>query len=108
MQLLITKKLLSASRRFQEWYKASITLVKWGNVLEAQEKWAEALQIYTEFVIDVEHGHELIDLRIRAWSRILNHLGENQFYALWCKVTGEECPEKLRSAIQAASEENEE
>jgi len=95
-------------RKFQEWYKASITLVKWGNVLEAQEKWAEALQIYTEFVIDVEHGHELIDLRIRAWSRILNHLGENQFSALWCKVTGEECPEKLRSLIQAASEENEE
>jgi tetratricopeptide (TPR) repeat protein len=95
-------------RTFQEWYKASITLVKWGNVLEAQEKWAEALQIYTEFVIDVEHGHELIDLRIRAWSRILNHLGANQFDAIWHEATGEECPEQLRSLIQAASEENEE
>ncbi|MEB3181699.1 MAG: tetratricopeptide repeat protein [Nostocaceae cyanobacterium] len=92
--------------KFQQLYKASITLIQWGNVLEAQEKWAEALQKYTHFLpIETEYAHELIDLRIRAWSGILNKLGESQFDILWRQITGEECTGELREAIWAARDE---
>jgi hypothetical protein len=46
-------------------------------------------------------------LRIKAWSRILNHLGKSQFDKLWREVTGEDCPKELRSVIQAVSQKNE-
>jgi hypothetical protein len=59
--------------------------------------------------IDLEHSHEeLIGLDIRNLGRMLKVLGESQFEAVWREVTDEDCPEEVRSAIQAASEENEE
>jgi tetratricopeptide (TPR) repeat protein len=101
------KKAFTIYQKLQDWYKASITLVRWGNALEAQEKWLEALQIYTHFLpIKSEYAHELIDLRLEAWARILNHLGETQFEATWLEATGEECEGKLREAIWRNRYEN--
>jgi len=39
---------------------------------------------------------------------MLKVLRESHFDPVWREVKGEECPAELRSAIQAASEENEE
>jgi tetratricopeptide (TPR) repeat protein len=91
-------------RRYQDWWQASDCLTKWANVLETQENWTEALQIYT-YILPVypKHIKEWIGLRIKDFGRILNAVGESQFEAIWQEVTGEECPEQLRSAIQAAS-----
>jgi tetratricopeptide (TPR) repeat protein len=94
------KKAFMNYQKFQDWYECSITLVKWGNALEAQEKWLEALQIYTHFLpVESEYAHELIDLRLKAWARILNHLGETQFEATWLEATSEECEGELRKLI---------
>jgi len=41
-------------------------------------------------------------------GRMLKAMGMSQFESVWQQVTGEEFPEELRSAIQAASEENKE
>ena len=95
--------------QFQDWRKVSSTLSQWGNLLEIQEKWAEALQIYIHaFAIDLEHNEEWIYSDIRDLGRMLKAMGMSQFESVWQQVTGEECPEEVRSAIQAASEQNEE
>ena len=102
-------KAFEIQAQFQDWRKASLTLGRWGNVLETQEKWAEALQIYIHaFVIDLEHNEEWIGSDIRDLGRMLKAMGMSEFESVWQQVTGEECPEEVRSAIQAVSEENEE
>ena len=102
-------KAFKIHQQSQNWHNASVTLRQWGYVLEAQENWVEALQCYiSTLYIDIEHNKEWIDWRIRDLGRMLKVLGESQFEAIWREVTGDECPEELRSAIQAASEETEE
>jgi len=103
------QKAFEIGEQFQNWRKASSTLSQWGKLLETQEKWAEALQIYIHaFAIDLEHNEEWIDSDIRYLERMLKVMGTSEFESVWQQVTGEECPEEVRSAIQAASEENEE
>jgi tetratricopeptide (TPR) repeat protein len=102
-------KAFEIREQFQDWRKASSTLSQWGNLLEIQEKWAEALQLYIHaFAIDFKHNKEWIDSDLRDLGRMLKAMGTSQFESVWQQVTGEECSERLRSAIQAASEENEE
>lgn len=97
------KKAFMGYQKFQDWYKASITLIEWGNILEKQKKWVEALRIYLHFLpLDPKYAPDLIDLRVKAWARILNHLGEIRFKAIWLEADGEECPENLRSVIWSA------
>jgi tetratricopeptide (TPR) repeat protein len=103
------QKAFEIVQQFQDWRKASSTLSHWSNLLKTQEKWAEALQIYIHaFTIDFEHNEQWVSGDIRNLGRMLKIMGESQFEAVWREVKGEECPEELRSAIQAASEENEE
>jgi len=102
-------KAFELREQFQDWRKVSSTLSQWGNLLETQDKWSEALQIYIHaFAIDLEHNEEWISSDIRDLGRMLKAMGMSQFESVWQQVTGEDCPEQLRSAIQAASEENEE
>ena len=103
------RKAFEGFQQFKDWYQASLTLSKLGNVLAAQGNWAEALQIGIKILtIDSEHNEEWVSSDIKALERMLKQLGESQFQAVWQEVTGKECPEELRSAIQAASEQNEE
>jgi tetratricopeptide (TPR) repeat protein len=103
------QKAFEIRQQFQDWRKVSSTLSQWGNLLEIQEKWAEALQICIHaFAIDLEHNEEWIGWDIRNLGRMLKTVGERKFEAVWREVTGEDCPEELRSEIQVASEENEE
>ncbi|MEA5604209.1 tetratricopeptide repeat protein, partial [Nostoc sp. UHCC 0252] len=89
--------------QFRDWYWASQTLVKWGRVLEAQENYAEALQIYIHVLaIDLEHNEDWIGYRINDLARMLKQLGESQFQAIWREATGEECAGEVREAIWAA------
>jgi tetratricopeptide (TPR) repeat protein len=95
--------------QFQDWRKASSTLRRWSNVLETQGNWAKALQLYIHLlVIDLTHNQDWLSSDIKDLERVFRIIGESHFDTVWREVTGEECPEELRSAIQAASEENEE
>jgi tetratricopeptide (TPR) repeat protein len=109
------KKAFEIRVNVKHWHKAAETLVRWGETLEAQGNQVEALSKYIQvFRIDIKHNHEeigfqeWIDSDIKALGRMLKVLGASQFDAVWQEVMGEECPEEVRSAIQAASEENEE
>jgi tetratricopeptide (TPR) repeat protein len=103
------KKAFSIFKKFQYWREASLTLGNWGRALEVQEKWNEALKNYIRFwTMNVEHHLEWINGSIKAMGRMLKVLGESQFDRVWQEVRKEDCPQELRSAIQAASEEIEE
>jgi tetratricopeptide (TPR) repeat protein len=103
------KKAFDIHEQFKKWRNASICLHRWGNILEVQKNWAEALRIYMgAFSVDFKYNEEWIGSSIRNLGRILKALGESQFDTAWQEVIGGKCPEELRSAIQAASEENEE
>jgi tetratricopeptide (TPR) repeat protein len=92
-----------------DWYRASLTLTAWSQTLEAQSNWDDAAKISIQALgIDLEHNKEWIGEDIKALGRVLKVLEESQFEAVWREVTGEELTEEWRSAIQAASEENEE
>jgi tetratricopeptide (TPR) repeat protein len=55
------QKAFEIREQFQAWCKVSSTLSQWSNLLEIQENWAEALQIYIHaFAIDLEHNEEWI------------------------------------------------
>ncbi len=89
--------------QFRDWYWASATLAKWGRALEAQENYAEALQIYIRVLaIDLEHNKDLIDYYIDALARMLKQLGERQFQTIWRQAKGEECAGEVREAIWIA------
>ena len=109
------KKAFEIRVNAKHWHKAAETLVRWGETLEAQGNQVEALSKYIQvFAIDIKHNHD--EIGFQAWinsdiknlGRMLKVLGERQFEVVWREVTSEECEENLRSAIQAASEENEE
>jgi tetratricopeptide (TPR) repeat protein len=96
-------KALEIFQQFQDWRKAFSTLGRWGNVLETQENWAEALQFYIHaLAIDLEHNEEWIGSDITDLGRILKIMGESQFEAVWQEVTGENCDGDVREAIWAA------
>ncbi|QKQ74519.1 tetratricopeptide repeat protein [Nostoc sp. TCL240-02] len=91
---------------FQDWSNASLTLLKWGRILEAQENYAEALKIYIRvLVIDREHNKNWIDYCINDLARMLKQLGESQFQTIWREATGKECAGEVREAIWAARDE---
>lgn len=95
--------------QFQDWRKASSILWRWGNLLETLELWTEALPIYIHaFGIDLEQNEEWIGSDIKDLGRIFKVLETSQFETIWQEMTGANCPEELRLAIQAASQENEE
>jgi tetratricopeptide (TPR) repeat protein len=103
------KKAFEIFQQHQNWRKVSATLTQWSITLTAQEHWTEALKIYIQaLVIDLKYSQDWVASDIKAVGLILKEQGESQFEAVWQEVTGEECPEELRLAIQAASEENEE
>jgi tetratricopeptide (TPR) repeat protein len=96
------QKAFEIREQFQDWRKVSSTLSQWGNLLEIQQIYIHA------FAIDLEHNEEWIGSDIRDLGRMLKAMGMSQFESVWQQVTGEDCPEEVHSAIQAASEENEE
>jgi hypothetical protein len=99
----ITSTALGVFEQYKDWYQTSLTLGKLGNVLEAQEKWTEALKIYIQtLAIDLEHDEEGIGLNINNLGRMLKQLGESQFDAIWREFTGEDCAGEVREAIWAA------
>jgi hypothetical protein len=88
------------------------TLTAWGEILEFQQDWTEALKIYVQaLVIYTVSEQDLIsreDIRVEALGRMLKVLRESRFKAVWREVTGNNCPEKWLSGFQAASEDQEE
>ncbi|MEQ9000575.1 MAG: tetratricopeptide repeat protein [Coleofasciculus sp. B1-GNL1-01] len=109
------KKALEIRAAAKDWFKVAATLVEIGEILEAKREEFEALIVYIRlFIIDSQHNRaefcfrELISSDIWNLGRMIKVLGNSKFEAVWREVTGEECPEELRSAIQAASEESEE
>ena len=105
-------KAIEIFRNKQNWYSAATTLTAWAATLEVQRQWIEALKKYIQaWVINPEQNKAQIsieDIRIKALGRMLKVLGESQFDTAWQEMIGDKCPENLRSAIQAESEENEE
>jgi tetratricopeptide (TPR) repeat protein len=109
------KKAFEIKVNVKNWHKVAATLVRWGETLEGQGNQVEALSKYIQvFAIDIKHNHdeigfqEWINTDIENLGRMFKVVGERQFEVVWREVMGEDCPEQLRSAIQAASEENEE
>lgn len=104
------QKAFAARSAAGDWDKALFTLTRCGQTLEAQENWTDAITIYIQaLAISLEHSKEDIGLlNINNLGRMLKILGMCQFHEVWQEVTGEECPEEVRSAIQVASESNKE
>ncbi|MBG1243983.1 tetratricopeptide repeat protein, partial [Nostoc sp. NZL] len=97
------QKTYKVFEQFRDWRKASQTLGKWGRVLEAQENYAEALQIYIHaLAIEIKHHKVWIGHYINELARMLKQLGERQFQAIWCEARGEECAGEFREAIWTA------
>ncbi|MBW4559861.1 MAG: tetratricopeptide repeat protein [Mojavia pulchra JT2-VF2] len=97
------QKTYKVFEQFRDWRKASQTLGKWGRVLEAQENYAEALQIYiSTLAIDLEHNEEWLGSDINDLARMLQQLGESQFQTIWREATGKECAGEYHKAIWAA------
>ncbi len=87
----------------EDWPRASSTLNQWAQVLEAQKQWAEAMHLYMQALsIDVEHNQHCFQLDIWDLGRMLSVLGASEFEAIWLKVAGQACPEKLYAKIRAA------
>jgi tetratricopeptide (TPR) repeat protein len=103
------QKAFAARSAANDWYRAFLTLAVWGRTLETQEKWIEAVIIYIQaLAISIKHHQEFVGVSVRNLGRMFKVMGKSQFEAVWQEVMGEECPEQIRSEIQAASEENEE
>jgi len=103
------QKAFTATSTANDWRKASSTLTAWGRTLEAQSNWTEAVKIYIQALeIDIEHNSEWVGSDIADLGRMLKQLGDSQFQVIWREFTGDECPGELFSAIQKASETEEE
>jgi tetratricopeptide (TPR) repeat protein len=102
-------KALQIYKNAGDLYKASLTLTAWGKTLEIQSNWTEAVKIYIQaLAIDMEHNSEWVDSDIADLGRMLKQLGDSQFQVIWREFTGDECPGEWFSAIQKASETEEE
>ncbi|QSJ20672.1 tetratricopeptide repeat protein [Nostoc sp. UHCC 0702] len=100
------KKAFEVFQQFEDWYKTPLALMGLGNIVEAQSNLTEAIKIYLQALsIDWQHYKKWVDLLINNLARILKHLGENQFQAIWREATGEECAGEVREAIWAARDE---
>ncbi len=103
------QKAFPARSAAQDWPQASSTLTAWGQTLEIQSNWTEAVKIYIQaLVIDMEHNSEWVGSDIADLGRMLKQLGDSQFQVIWREFTGDECPGEWFSAIQKASETEEE
>jgi tetratricopeptide (TPR) repeat protein len=103
------QKAFTARSAANDWRTASSTLTAWGRTLEAQSNWMEAVKIYIQALeIDIEHNSEFVGSDIHNLGRMLKLLGDSQFQVIWREFTGDECPGELFSAIQKASETEEE
>ncbi|MBD1808994.1 tetratricopeptide repeat protein [Microcoleus sp. FACHB-SPT15] len=103
------QKAFAARSAANDWYKAFLTIAVWGRTLETQEKWIEAVIIYIQaLAISIKHHQEFVGVSVRNLGRMFKVMGKSQFEAVWQEVMGKECPEEIRSEIQAASEQNEE
>ncbi|MCC3404732.1 MAG: tetratricopeptide repeat protein [Microcoleus sp. PH2017_10_PVI_O_A] len=103
------QKAFTALSAANDWRQASLTLTAWGQTLEAESNWTEAVKIYIQaLVIDIEHNEEFVVSDIHNLGRMLKQLGDSQFKIIWREFTGNECPENWFSAIQEASETEEE
>jgi len=103
------QKAFTARSAANDWRKASSTLTVWGRTLEAQSNWTEAVKIYIQaLAIDNEHNSEFVGWDIHNLGRMLKQLGDSQFQVIWREFTGDECPGEWFSAIQKASETEEE
>ena len=103
------QKAFTARSAANDWHKASSTLTAWGRTLEIQSNWTEAVKIYIQaLVIDNEHNSEWVGSDIADLGRMLKQLGDSQFQVIWREFTGDECPGEWFSAIQKASETEEE
>ncbi len=98
----------------KDWFKVAATMVELGETLELKGEEIEALMLYIQILMIDSKYHrkefgfsEWINSDIGNLGRMLKVLGESKFEAVWREVTGEECPEELRSEIQAAREETE-
>ena len=104
-------KALEIRRNAREWYKVAATLVEVGRTFEIKGSPVEALKAFIQaLMIDISnnHGEELVNENFQNLGRMLKPIGESRFRMLWREVVGEECPEEIYSAIQAASENQEE
>ncbi|MEZ2227235.1 MAG: tetratricopeptide repeat protein [Microcoleus sp.] len=98
------QKAFAAKSAANDWRRASSTLTVWGQTLEAESNWMEAVKIYIQaLVIDIKHNEEWIGWDIHNLGRMLKQLGDSQFQEIWREFTGDECPGECFSAIQKAS-----
>ncbi|UNU24663.1 tetratricopeptide repeat protein [Microcoleus vaginatus] len=103
------QKAFTATSAANDWRKASSALTVWSRTLETQSNWTEAVKIYIQaLAIDIEHNSEWVDSDIADLGRMLKQLGDSQFQVIWREFTGDECPGERFSAIQKASETEEE
>ena len=103
------QKAFTARSAANDWRKASATLTLWARTLEAESNWMEAVKIYIQALeIDIEHNSEWVGSDIHNLGRMLKQLGDSQFQVVWREFTGDECPGEWFSAIQKASETEEE
>lgn len=106
--LLIRRDLLeegkmNGSESIRDWQKISLTLSRWGNLLESQGTLDVALQIYIEaFHVDLEHNN---CLDLSNLGRIIKTMGAPQFQLIWQQATGSQCPDKVLAAICVAAEQ---
>ncbi|XZN91080.1 MAG: tetratricopeptide repeat protein [Microcoleus sp.] len=103
------QKAFTALSAANDWRQASKILTAWGRTLEAESNWTEAVKIYIQALeIDIEHNSEWVGSDIHNLGRMLKQLGDSQFQGIWREFTGDECPGEWFSAIQKASETEEE
>jgi tetratricopeptide (TPR) repeat protein len=91
-------------------YHAALDYNQLGMVAQEQQRFDEAISYFLktlDIFIDAEDWYKAA-YPIRGLGEMLKMLGESQFETVWQEVTGKNSPEWLRSAIQAASEENKE
>jgi len=103
------QKAFQIHAQLKKWLNASRCLHFWGNILEFQKKWVEALQIYIlAFAFNFKHNKEWLGLAIKNLGRVHKALGESPFKARWRDLTGKDCPEEWLKAIRIAREYQEE
>jgi tetratricopeptide (TPR) repeat protein len=103
------QKAFTALSAANDWRQASKILAVWGRTFETQSNWTDAVKIYIQaLAIDNDHNSEFVGSDIHNLGRMFKQLGDSQFQVIWRDFTGEECPGELFSAIQKASETEEE
>jgi tetratricopeptide (TPR) repeat protein len=91
-------------------YNAAKVYHQLGLVAHEQRRFEDAISYFLKALIIFVDKEDFygVGYPIRGLGKTFKVLGESQFEAIWREVMGGECPEDWYSAIQAASEENEE